>query len=140
MYLPIKALHLISLVSWFAGLFYVFRLFVYHRIHAGDDRLTSVFHIMERRLLKAIIFPASLMTVASGAGLVTIRTDVLSEPWFWGKMTLVAGLFVYQGFAWRTCVNFHKGCYNLSERACRVMNEAPTLVLVGAVLLVVFKP
>lgn len=140
MYLPIKAMHLISLVSWFAGLFYIFRLYVYHRQHSTNESVTSVLHVMERRLLKAIIIPASLLTLGTGLTLVWIRSDVLSETWFWGKMTLVLFLFAYQGLAWRTCFRFRDGRYDLSEKACRIINELPTIVLIGAVFFVVLKP
>lgn len=140
MYLAMKALHIISVVCWFAGLFYIFRLFVYHRQNAGNENITAVLHVMERRLLKAITIPASLMTLFSGAVLVSLQTQFLIQPWFWSKMALVVLLFCYQGLAWRTCFRFRDGNYDLSEKACRIINEVPTLVLIGAVLLVIFKP
>lgn len=136
----LKALHIISVVCWFAGLFYIFRLFVYHRQKCEDGNVTALLHVMERRLLKAIIFPASITTLLSGLSLVSRHPYVLSQPWFWGKMFLILLLLGYQALAWRTCSRFREGHFDLSERSCRIINEIPTLVLIGAVFLVVLKP
>lgn len=136
----LKALHLISLVAWFAGLFYIFRLYVYHRANCNEAKLCSVFETMERRLLKAIIYPAMIMTLGTGSSLVFIHPYVLSQPWFWMKMSLVAWLLFYQGLAQFTCLRFQDKDFYLSEARCRLFNELPTLVLIGAVFLVVLKP
>lgn len=136
----LKALHIISVVCWFAGLFYIFRLFVYHRQKSEDGSVAALLHVMERRLLKAIILPASITTLLSGLSLISQHPYVLFQPWFWGKMFLILLLLCYQALAWRTCSRFRDGRFDLSERACRIINEVPTIVLIGAVLLVVLRP
>lgn len=139
MYRTLIALHIISVVSWFAGLFYIFRLFVYHRQNSENKSVTAVLQTMERRLLKAITVPASVMTLVSGTSLVSLQPEFLLQRWFWFKMALVFLLLCYQALAWRTCFRFRDGIYDLSEAACRVINELPTVVLIGAVFLVIFK-
>lgn len=140
MHQTVLALHVISVVCWFAGLFYIFRLFVYHRQHSQNESLCAVFQTMERRLLKAITVPASVMTLLSGGWLVSLRPEFLTQRWFLSKMALVFFLLCYQALAWRTLIRFRDGNYDLSEKACRMINEIPTLILIGAVLLVMFKP
>lgn len=139
-YAFLKACHLIAIVAWFAGLFYVFRLFVYHRRNAGDERVEAVLRTMERRLLKAIILPASIAALLTGVLLISSRPELVTRFWFLGKMSFVALLLTYQTLAWKTYSRFRDGRYSLSEGACRALNEVPTIVLIGAVLLAVLKP
>lgn len=139
-YLELKALHIISVVAWFAGLFYIFRLFVYHRQNTNVASNCAMLTTMQRRLLCAIIFPANIMTVLSGAGLVTANPNFLVQTWLWAKISLVILLLIYQLLAWRTFRRFSRGDFYLSEKACRVLNEVPTLLLIGIVSLVILKP
>ncbi len=140
MYLEIKALHLISMVTWFAGLFYIFRLFVYHRENCGNPEICALFSVMERRLLSLIILPASLATACFGFTLAYLNPQVLSASWLWAKLGLVILLFCYQALAYRTYQSFGRAQFFLSARACRIINEAPTIVLIGVVFLAVLKP
>lgn len=139
-YSLIKALHLISMVAWFAGLFYVFRLFVYHRANSENAAVAGLFSTMERKLLYMIIWPASLATLGFGAGLIAMNPALLSRGWLHAKLAFVAALYGYQAFSHITWRRFRRGDFFLSERQCRIVNELPTLILFAAVLLAVLKP
>lgn len=140
MYLEIKALHLISMVAWFAGLFYIFRLFVYHRENSENSQICALFSVMERRLLSLIILPASLATASFGLMLAFLNPQVLSATWLWAKLAFVVLLFCYQALAYRTYRCFGKAHFFLSSRACRILNEVPTVLLIVVVFLAVLKP
>lgn len=136
----IKALHLISMVAWFAGLFYVFRLFVYHRANSENPAVTALFSSMERKLLRIIIWPASLATLGFGAYLIALNPTLISRGWLHAKLGLVAALYGYQILSHAVYRQFLRGIYILSERQCRIANEFPTVILFAAVMLAVLKP
>lgn len=140
MYLGIKVLHVVSLVAWFAGLFYIFRLFVYHRRESQNASICAVFAEMERKLLKIITLPASLLTLASGIAMLALSPDWLSQRWFHIKMVGVIALYAYQWLAFYTQNCFSRGDFYLSERACRIINEFPTIFLILNVSMAVLKP
>lgn len=140
LYLWLKAFHLIAMVAWFAGLFYIFRLYVYHVKHRENPAVTGAYQEMERKLLYIIMHPAMLMTILLGILLVALNPAVLRARWFHFKLGLVAVLIGYQILAGVTQKRFAKGDYFLSERACRMINEIPTLILISVVLLAVLKP
>jgi len=139
-YLELKAIHIISVIAWFAGLFYIFRLYVYHRQNSANDDVSKIFSLMERRLLYFIITPASILTLLSGGYLITLNTAYLGQKWLWLKLLFVGFLLAYQFLSWLTYLRFEKGQFILSEKQCRCINEWPTLVLVVVVFLVVLKP
>ncbi|STX29119.1 transmembrane protein [Legionella beliardensis] len=138
--LVVKAFHIIAMVAWFAGLFYLPRLFVYHA--AAKDKISDDrFKIMERRLYYGITWPAALLTTGLGIWLLTFNPSYyLKAPWMHAKLTLVIIVWLY-----------HLGCgYFLKcfarDSNCRavlffrIFNEIPTVLLTGIVLLVVVKP
>lgn len=139
-YLYIKAFHIIFMVSWFAGLFYIFRLFVYHVKFQSEENMRQAYSLMERKLLYIIMHPAMLLTILTGIALVVINHHVLTAPWFHVKMSLVLFLIAYQIFASITHKRFSRGDFFLSEKKCRMINEIPTLILIGAVIMAVVKP
>lgn len=139
-YLWLKALHIISVVAWFAGLFYIFRLFVYHVKHRDNPEMARAYGEMERKLLYMIMHPAMLMTILFGLLLISQNPAVLRAPWFHLKLGLVLLLIAYQIFAGITQKRFARGDFFLSERACRIINEVPTVVLIAIVILTVVKP
>lgn len=139
-YLTLKSLHIISVVAWFAGLFYIFRLFVYHRENAQNEELCRIFSIMERRLLRAIILPASIASATFGIAMITQNPMLLQAHWLWLKLLGVLGLFAYQAYAFRTWRQFSAGRFTLSSRACRMINEWPTLILILGVFMAILKP
>ena len=139
-YLWLKAFHLISMVAWFAGLFYIFRLFVYHVKYRDQENMRLAYVQMERKLLYIIMHPAMLLTVLLGILLIALNPAVLRAPWFHVKLLAVLGLIGYQIFAGITAKRFARGDFFLSEKACRLINEVPTLLLILIVIMVVVKP
>jgi putative membrane protein len=136
----VKAFHIIALVSWFAGLFYLPRLFVYHAGHP-DGPVHEQFCIMERKLYRFIMRPAMMVTITLGLVLAWMQWDVLyDEAWFWLKMVLVAGLLAFHIHNGRVVRAFAEGCNDRDHVFFRKYNEIPTLILVFAVILVVVRP
>lgn len=136
--LLVKALHIIFMVTWFAGLFYLPRLFVYHA--ASEDRISRErFVVMERRLFKLMTLGA-LLTSALGIWLIFAQPALLAQGWLHAKLLLVALLAAYHGWCWRLHRQLATDTSKLSANWFRVFNEAPTLALVGIVLLAVLRP
>jgi len=134
----VKSFHIIFMVTWFAGLFYLPRLFVYHA--AAHDRVSlERFKVMERRLFWGIMTPGAVLTILFGAWLWLVWFRGASG-WLHAKMVLVAVLAAYHVWCWRLLAAFAAERNTKSERWYRWFNEFPTLVLVATVLLVVFKP
>ncbi len=139
-YLWLKAFHLIFMVAWFAGLFYIFRLFVYHAKFQNKPELAEAYSLMERKLLYIIMHPAMLMTILFGILLITQNPSIFEARWFHLKLFCVLLLIGYQVFAGIVHKRFSSGDYFLSEKACRLINEVPTLLLIAIILLVILKP
>lgn len=138
-YLLFRALHIIGFVAWFAGMFYIWRLFVYHAESDSED-VKRTLDMMAEKLHRIIMVPASLFTLVCGLGTLSFRPDLLtSSYWIYVKMALVAGLFVWQWLA----NSYRKRLLArevIPSRRFRMYNELPTLILVAVVLLAVFKP
>lgn len=136
----VKALHIIALIAWLAGLFYLPRLFAYHVTVPATSAQADLFKVMERRLLRAIINPAMIATILLGATLVYLQPTWLQMGWLHAKLALVVGLIVFHG----ACARWRKqlACddYRHSNKFFRAMNEVPTVLMVGIVLLAVVKP
>jgi protoporphyrinogen IX oxidase len=134
----VKSFHIIFMVTWFAGLFYLPRLFVYHA--AAQDRISlERFKVMERRLFWGIMTPGAVLTILFGVWL-WLGWFRGATGWLHAKIALVAVLAVYHVWCWRLVKAFAAARNTKSERWYRWFNEFPTLVLVATVLLVVFKP
>ncbi len=140
LYLWIKAFHIIFMVAWFAGLFYIFRLFVYHVKFKDDSKMAQTYSMMEKKLLYMISHPAMGMTLLFGIWMLVLNPDLFKQGWMHAKLGAVVLLMAYQIFSGITFRRFRKGDYFLSEKACRIMNEVPTLLLIVMVLLVILKP
>jgi putative membrane protein len=140
-YAWLKALHIIAVIAWMAGLLYLPRLFVYHAgVPIGSNR-AAIFDVMERRLLRGIMVPALLMTYLFGALLAATPGIVdWRQGWIWAKLALVLLLTVFQIAlaTWRRA--FAAGRIPHSVRFFRLVNELPTLVMIAIVLFVVAKP
>ncbi len=141
MYVWIKAFHVIFMVTWFAGLFYLPRLFVYHA-EATDDAGIERFKIMERKLYYGIMAPAAVLTVLAGAWLIGLRgVDWLwVSLWLQVKLVLVAALIAYHLYLGMLRKRFAADRNRHGHVFYRWLNEAPVIVLVGAVLLAEIKP
>ncbi len=138
-YLWVKALHLLAVISWMAGMLYLPRLFVYHCEAEPGSKQSETFKVMERRLMRAIINPAMTVTWLAGLALAA-HLDAWDEGWFHGKLALVILLSGVHGFFSRWRRQFEQDANRHDERFYRIMNEAPTLLMIGIVLLVVLKP
>lgn len=140
MLLWLKAFHIIFMVSWFAGLFYLPRLFVYHANHPGGP-VHEQFCIMERKLYRYIMTPAMVLTLAFGLWLAVWEWEYLkAEAWFWVKMALVLLLLAYHFHNGHLVKVFARGENRYDHRFYRFYNEFPTLVLIIAVIMVVVHP
>lgn len=139
MYLWVKAFHIIMMVSWFAGLFYLPRLFVNHAQFADGpvhERLT----MMEGKLYR-FVTPIMWLTLISGIWLTFLGWGYLhDQPWYWTKVCIVALLIVYHFYCGRLVTMFAEGRNTRSHKFYRVFNEAPVLALMAAVILVVVRP
>jgi putative membrane protein len=134
----IKAWHVIFMVTWFAGLFYLPRLFVYHAT-ATDAAGTERFRVMESRLF-AIMTIGAALTILSGAWLLARNPALLETGWLRAKLALVALLVGYHAWTWRLLRDFAAGRNQRSARWYRWFNEVPSLLLIGIVLLAVARP
>ena len=133
----LKAFHVVFMVTWFAGLFYLPRLFVYHA-DAGDAPSIERFKIMERRLFILMTIGA-ILTAAFGFAQILLVPGFLSLPWMHIKLTLVVLLVVYHVWCYRLMRGFAVDANRHSSKWYRMFNEAPTLLLIGIVLLAVLK-
>jgi protoporphyrinogen IX oxidase len=134
----VKSFHLIFMVTWFAGLFYLPRIFVYHA--TAQDRISlERFKLMERRLFWGIMTPGAALTILFGVWL-WLGWFRGASGWFHAKVALVALLVGYHLWCWRLLRDFATDRNSKSERWLRWFNEIPTVILIATVLLVVFKP
>jgi len=134
----IKAWHVIFMVTWFAGLFYLPRLFVYHAA-TTDDAGVERFRTMERRLF-AIMTIGAAMTILFGAWLLAATPSLLGAGWMRAKLVLVVLLVGYHAWCWRLMRELAAGRNTRSPRWFRGFNEVPSLLLIGIVLLVIVRP
>lgn len=139
MYLWIKAFHIMAVVTWFAGLFYLPRLFVYHAM-SEDQPSRDRFKIMERKLYRGIMLPSMVATLGLGVWLLALQPAWMQQGWMHAKLTLVALLVIYHFICGTQLRRFANDSNTRSHVFYRWFNEAPVLGLVGVVLLVVLKP
>jgi protoporphyrinogen IX oxidase len=134
----LKAFHVVFVVTWFAGLFYLPRLFVYH-VAANDTLSVQRFQIMERRLL-GIMTVGALLAAAFGFAMIVVAPQYLAAEWLQAKLALVALLTGYHIWCYRLMVALRSGSATHSQRWYRWFNEAPTVLLIAIVVLAVVKP
>ncbi len=139
MYEWIKALHIVAVIAWMAGMLYLPRLFVYHCVAEPGSKQSETFKTMERRLLRAIINPAMIVTWLAGLYLVW-SGHWFSAGWLHGKLLLVLLLSGVHGFFARCVKDFAADRNQRSQRFYRIINELPTILMIGIVILVVVKP
>jgi protoporphyrinogen IX oxidase len=136
----IKALHVISLIAWMAGMLYLPRLFVYHAsLPPGSEAQAATFKVMERRLLKAIMNPALIATWVFGLALAWM-SGFYASPWLQAKFVLVLAMSGIHGWLARMVKDFAADRNTRGHRFYRVLNEAPTLLMIGIVILAIVKP
>jgi putative membrane protein len=137
----VKSAHILAVIAWMAGMLYLPRLYVYHATVSVGSNRSATFKIMERRLLRGIMNPAMVATLAFGM-LLAATPGVVDWHWgwIWAKLTLVAALIAYHAALahWRRA--FAEDRNRRSPRFFRIVNELPTLALIAIVVLVVVKP
>lgn len=134
----LKACHVVFVVTWFAGLFYLPRLFVYHSA-ASDSVGRERFVVMERRLFKLMTVGGTL-AIAFGISMVAAAPSYLQFGWLRAKLGLVAMLIVYHFWCYKLLCGLRAGRDRHSQRWYRIFNEVPALLLVAIVVLAVVKP
>jgi putative membrane protein len=139
MYEWLKAFHIIAVIAWMAGMLYLPRLFVYHCEAAPGSKQSETFKMMERRLLMAIINPAMVVTWVLGLWLAW-KGGWLGAGWLHAKIFLVLVLSGLHGFLVRWVRDFDHDHNRRSEKFYRVINEVPTVLMIGIVVLAVVKP
>ena len=140
-YLLFKSLHLISVISWMAGLLYLPRIFVYHAQNKDDIQISDVFKIMERKLFFYIMTPAMILSWIFGLLLIhEIGFKQLSQTWMLLKLFFVVLLTVYHFYLGKTLNQFKLDQNKHSHKFFRVINEIPTILLILIVFVVIFKP
>ena len=140
-YLLFKSLHLISVISWMAGLLYLPRIFVYHAENKDDSKTSEVFKIMERKLYFYIMMPAMILSWLFGLILIhTIGFQQLAQTWMIIKIASVLLLTIYHFYLGKTLNQFKIDQNNRSHKFYRLINEIPTILLILIVFIVIFKP
>lgn len=135
----LKAFHLIFMVTWFAGLFYLPRLFVYHAM-AEDETGIERFKIMERKLFWGIMTPGGLLTLLFGIGMLSLYHAYLTQLWMQIKLVLIAILVVYHVWCGKLVLDFKHGRNRHSHVWYRWFNEFPVVILIAVILLAVLRP
>jgi putative membrane protein len=133
-------LHLVAVISWMAGILYLYRLVIYHA-DEKEQVVRARFEVMERRLYRAITVPAMIAAYVAGAAMIALDPGYYARAhWFQGKLALVVLLTGSTIYAGRTVKRLRDGKPILRSRSYRVLNEVPTLLMIGIILLVILKP
>ena len=144
LYLYVKAIHIIFVICWMAGLFYIVRLFIYH-IEANDKTeverniLHPQYELMESRLWNVITTPAMVLSVLAGAYMLYLNPYLFEMNWMWVKIGFVTGLLVYHFICQRIINQLKKGIFRWTSMQLRVWNEVATLLLFAIVFVVILK-
>lgn len=144
MYLYLKAVHIIFVVSWMAGLFYVVRLFIYHteakeRPEEEQKILFPQFEMMQRKLFNIITTPAMVLTLLAGIVMVYLQPAWLQQSWLHVKLGFVLGLIVYHFVCQNMMQQMRKGIFKYTSTQLRIWNEVATILLFAIVFLAVLK-
>ena len=143
-YLLFKSLHIIAVISWMAGLLYLPRIFVYHSEAVQNNKsedLIETFKVMERRLLVYIMNPAMILSWIFGILLIhTIGMDNFGLLWLQLKLLFVIILTIYHFFLFQCLRKFAENNNAYSSKFYRIINEIPTVLLIGIIFIVIFKP
>ena len=140
-YLLLKSLHLISVISWMAGLLYLPRIFVYHVENFEKKETTDIFKIMEKKLYNYIMMPAMILSWIFGFLLLhSIGIESLTQIWLQIKFLLVFLLTIYHSYLGKCLSGLSQDKYVGSSKFFRIINEIPTILLIIIIFIVIFKP
>jgi putative membrane protein len=134
-----KVLHVLAIISWMAGMLYLPRLFVYHADAPPGSEQAETFAVMERRLMRIIMLPALVVAWITGLALAA-QAGLFHAGWLHGKLLLVILLTALHGYFSRIRKDFVAGSNRRDARFYRILNEIPTVLMIGIVVLVVIKP
>jgi protoporphyrinogen IX oxidase len=135
----LKVFHILAVISWMAGMLYLPRLFVYHAQSPQGSAQAETFALMEGRLMRAIMLPAMLVTWATGIAL-ALKGGFVMAGWLHGKLVLVIAMSAIHGYFAKLRKDFQKESNRHGPGFYRIINEVPTVLMVGIVVLVIFKP
>ena len=140
-YLLFKSLHLISVISWMAGLLYLPRIFVYHAVNSDDKKISDVFKTMEKKLYFYIMTPAMILSWLFGIALLHyLGIDQAQQFWLKAKILLVVILTLYHLYLGKCLKDFAIDINKRSSKFFRIFNEVPTILLILIIFVVIFKP
>jgi putative membrane protein len=140
LYLWLKALHVISVISWMAGMLYLPRLFVYHCDAAAGTDASERFKVMEKRLYRFIMGPAMIASWVFGGSMVAMDPSIFSQGWFHLKLLLVLLMSAMHGIYGGWLRAFAQDANTRSQKTFRIANEVPTLLMIVIVIMVIVKP
>jgi putative membrane protein len=135
----LKAFHVMAVISWMAGQFYIWRLYVYHAM-ATDPAVMKVFQVMERRLLNAITTPAAILSLFTGIGLLALEPFYLEQPWMQIKLLFLVIMYGAHGFSIRFRKKLITEPHAYPHTLFRFLNELPTVLMIVIVIMVIVKP
>ena len=135
----VKAFHVIAVIAWMAGIFYLPRLFVYHAGSTVGSEKSETFKVMEQRLLSVIMTPAMIVAWVLGLALAALG-DLWSEHWLMAKLGVVVVMTLFQAWLANRVRDFSRDMNRVSARTYRMVNELPTLLVIAIVILVIVKP
>ena len=140
LYLWIKTIHIIAIISWMVGLLYLPRLYVYHSTARKNSRQDHTFRLMEKRLLKRIMTPAMITAILAGLTLIALNPQLLTQIWLQIKIILVLTLIVIHGKFSAMRKTFINGTAKKSQNYYRIWNEVPTALMICIIILVIIRP
>jgi len=135
----LKAFHVMAVISWMAGQFYIWRLYVYHAM-ATDPAVMKVFQVMARRLLNAITTPAAILSLFTGIGLLALEPFYLEQPWMQIKLLFLVIMYGAHGFSIRFRKKLITEPHAYPHTLFRFLNELPTVLMIVIVIMVIVKP
>lgn len=135
----IKAVHVMAIISWMAGLLYLYRLFVYHAMET-EAVVQQRLQVMERRLLNGIAHPAAVLSIATGLTMLYLTPGYLTQPWMHAKLTFVVGLIISHVMGARFRKKLITEPQAVPHRTFRFLNEVPTLLMIGIVIMIIVRP
>jgi protoporphyrinogen IX oxidase len=135
----LKAFHVMAVISWMAGQFYIWRLYVYHAM-TTDQAVMQIFEVMERRLLNAITTPAAVLSLFTGIGLLALEPFYLEQPWMQVKLLFLVVMYVAHGFSLRFRKKLMSEPHAYPHTLFRFLNELPTVLMIVIVIMVIVKP
>ncbi len=133
------AIHLIAVISWMAGILYLYRLFVYHA-EETENVVKERFQVMERKLLMVILLPAMIVSLFAGLAMLHFNPELLKQPWMHVKLLSVAGLMYLSHIAGKFRRQLAENSCPVSGKQFRFLNEAPTLLMIVIIFMVILRP